>query len=331
MIETILPNLYRMEIPLPGSPLKSVNSYLIKDPGRNLIVDTGLNREECRTAITRSLEELDVDLGRTDFFVTHLHADHFALVASLATEGAAIYFNAPDLETHIRGGGWEGMARQAVLNGFPREEAQAALQNHPGHKYGSKFDRPLTILGHGDKLGVGGYVFECVETPGHTRGHLCLYERRLKILLSGDHILGDITPNIQAWEEDWNPLESYLQSLQKVLALDVELVLPGHRRIFRNCRDRIRELERHHDHRAKEVLSILRGGPRTAYMTASGMTWDIDCDSWDGFPVAQKWFATGEAIAHLRFLKEKGLVVKEMENGVVTYRGRSSEAPPATP
>lgn len=319
-----------MEIPLPGSPLKSINSYLIKDSERNLIVDTGLNREECRTAITQALKTLNVDLERTDFFITHLHADHFALVSVLAPEASRIYFNGPDAEGHKRSGGWEGMEHHALLNGFPEDEVRAALQNHPGKKYGSSFDRTLELLGQGDTLEVGGYVLECIETPGHTRGHLCLYERRKKILLSGDHILGDITPNIQCWEDDWNPLEAYLQSLEKILGLAVEIVLPGHRRVFRNCRERIHELQRHHDHRAREVLSILQDGPKTAYRTASRMTWDIECESWKEFPVAQKWFATGEAIAHLRFLEEEGRVLKEKQDGRVIYRARSSEAPPAT-
>jgi hypothetical protein len=42
------------------------------------------------------------------------------------------------------------------------------------------------------------------------------------------------------------------------------------------------------------------------------MSWDILCDSWDLFPVSQKWFATGEAIAHLKYLMEKGVIRAEM-------------------
>ena len=33
--------------------------------------------------------------------------------------------------------------------------------------------------------------------------------------------------------------------------LDVNLVLPGHRRIFDNCRARIEELKHHHEDRAR--------------------------------------------------------------------------------
>jgi len=47
MIEQVLPDLFRIEIPLPNSPLRSLNSYLIKGKERFLIIDTGMNREEC--------------------------------------------------------------------------------------------------------------------------------------------------------------------------------------------------------------------------------------------------------------------------------------------
>jgi glyoxylase-like metal-dependent hydrolase (beta-lactamase superfamily II) len=60
MIEEIVTNLYKIEIPLPESPLKSVNSYVIKSQGRNLIIDTGMNREECLNAMMAGLKELAV-------------------------------------------------------------------------------------------------------------------------------------------------------------------------------------------------------------------------------------------------------------------------------
>ena len=51
-------------------------------------------------------------------------------------------------------------------------------------------------------------------------------------LLAGDHILVDITPNIQCWSDVQNPLKHYLASLEKVAGLQVDLVLPGHRRLI---------------------------------------------------------------------------------------------------
>ena len=72
------------------------------------------------------------------------------------------------------------------------------------------------------------------------------------------------------------------------------------------------ELRRHHEVRGHEVLDILRSNTgRSAYQTASEMTWDIRARSWDDFPIMQRWFATGEAIAHLRWLEDLGELRRE--------------------
>ncbi len=323
MIQEVLPNLFRNKIPLPGSPLKYLNSYVIRGLDRNLIIDTGLNREECFEAMNTGLQELDVDLSKTDLFITHLHADHFGLVSRLATDTTKTYFNRPDTEIIETWGGWESMLSYAGLNGFPRQELQKALSSHPGYKFESKWVPELSILKDDDIIRVGNYLFRCVETPGHTRGHTCLYEPEKRVLISGDHILNDITPNIQCWSDDENPLEAYLVSLDKVYSLDVDQVLPGHRRLFKNHQKRIRELKMHHHRRAQEVIEILARGPKNAFHVASEMTWDIAYDSWDQFPLAQKWFATGEAISHLRYLEEKGAVSRETQKGEVIFHQAS--------
>jgi len=93
MIEELLPDLYRVEVPLPRSPLKALNSYIIKGNGRFLIVDTGMNREECLIPMRSALEKLNIDLEKTDFFITHLHADHSGLVGKLSTDSSKVYFN----------------------------------------------------------------------------------------------------------------------------------------------------------------------------------------------------------------------------------------------
>lgn len=315
MTKEILPNIHKIEIPLPGNPLKAINSYVIRDSARSLIIDTGLNRKECMDAMQAGLGELGVKLRDTDFFITHLHADHFALVSRLVTDTSRVYFNQPDAERYARGGVWDEMVAQARMHGFPEGELQSALRNHPGYRYGARLDMPLRMVNQGDTIEIGDYRFLCIETPGHTRGHMCLFEPNKGILFSGDHILGDITPNIQSWSDDWNPLREYLLSLDKVYELDVEVVLPGHRSIFKNYRERIRELKRHHRKRAEEVLSILEKGGKNAFQVASQMSWDIICESWGMFPISQKWFATGEAIAHLIYLEGENLIYRKRVEG----------------
>lgn len=319
MIEQVAPNFYRVEIPLPGSPLKSLNSYFILGQPRNLIVDTGLNREECRQAMTQAIAELGLDLQRTDFFITHMHADHFALTSKVAREGCRIFFNRPDAEIVEAGTGWEPIFLFGGLNGFPSDELRAALENHPGYKYASEWVPHLSLINDGDQLTVGDYHFTCLITPGHTLGHTCLWEEERGILVAGDHILGDITPNIQCWRDDFDPLAAYLDSLARVSRLPVRLTLPGHRSLVPDCGRRIQELTAHHHQRLAEIRGILAQGSFNAYQTAARMSWDIKCDTWEEFPVAQKWFATGEAMAHLRYLENQGQAGWSQDNGVRVY------------
>ena len=322
MIEEVTRDLYRVEIPLLGNPLKSINSYILKGHDRNLIIDTGMNREECMKAIQAGLKSLGVDLRKTDFFITHFHMDHLGLVANLATDYSTIYLSQADADRFhemVFGTLWEDMIQYSRLNGFPDHERKKALPNHPACLYGVKEPLPFRILKDGDWVGVETYLFRCMETPGHTKGHMCLYEPRAKILVSGDHILKDITPTVSLRSDNGNPLKEYLASLDKVDTLEIDLVLPGHRKIFQNCRRRIAELRSHHQERLKEIGSILEGGGKNAYEVASRMRWDVTHDSWDRFPALQKWFATGEAMSHLKYLEDKGVIRREIQDQNILF------------
>lgn len=320
MPQEIYPNLFRLEIPLPESPLKYLNSYVIKGGARNLIIDTGLNRDVCKTAMLEGLKALDIDLNTVDLFITHLHADHFGLVSELATQNSKIYFNRPEQEIIEHWKGFEPMIAYGAKNGFPEEILRAALHQHPGFKYAANWTPALNILNDNDTLDAGDFRFTCIQTPGHTQGHMCLYEPERRFLIAGDHILLDITPNIQCWWEEGDPLGDYINSLDKVYRLNVDQVLPGHRRLFENYTERIDELKHHHEHRLDEILDLLDNkSQRTAFETASEMTWDIEADSWEKFPVAQKWFATGEAISHLRYLERRNKIRRVSEAPVITF------------
>jgi len=317
MVEKILHNLYRIEIPLPNNPLQTLNSYVIKGSGseRSLVVDTGMNREECRIAMLTGLDEVGIDLDKTDFFITHMHADHCGLAAGLTKNPPVVYCSrlaAIDIERLSDREYWEKISAIGRLSGFPEEELQRVIYTHPGYKYCPRGQMNFKILKDKDTISAGGYNFICIKTPGHTTGHMCLYEPSKKILLSGDHILNDITPNISlGLSYNNNLLYEYINSLDKIYGLEVDLVLPGHRNLIIDCRGRIRELKNHFQARADEVLSILKKGSQDAYEVASQMTWDITCESWDLFPIMQKWFASGEAIAYLKYLEEMKMACKE--------------------
>lgn len=308
-MDAMRPDIYRIEVPLPRNPLRAVNSYVVRGEDRWLIVDTGMNRPECIEAIRAGVESLGVDLARTDIFATHCHSDHVGLVSWLKMKTSRAFLHPADaaiiLDQHL----WSDLAKSARVHGFP--DADRAVEKHPGKKYLFTGQPEFAPLREGDIVSVGRYRFRCVETPGHTPGHLCLYEPEVQLLFSGDHILDSITPNISGWaQENGDPLGQFQASLDKLAAYDIALVLPGHRNPIIDHRRRILELRAHHEARTQEVATVLARGGQTAYEVASQMTWDISFKRWGDFPVPQQWFATGEALAHLLHLERRGKVAR---------------------
>jgi len=222
-------------------------------------MDTGMNRPECEKALRTGLDEIGIDLARTDIIATHLHADHQGLVSNLLTDGAKAFMGEPDASTlkagTTRHAGRGFLAACILSTGLSDDELQAMADNHPGFKYGPQSDVDYVYLHEGDTFEAGNYTLTAVATPGHTPGHICLYEAKKKILFSGDHVLGDITPNIVAWMDRDDPLDQYIKSLENIKKLDVEMCLPGHRSEVGYFRNRVNELIEHHKIRANEVVS----------------------------------------------------------------------------
>ncbi|MGM0652201.1 MAG: MBL fold metallo-hydrolase [Bacillota bacterium] len=319
-IEQVFEDLYRVEVPLPRNPLKATNSYIIKAKPRNLVIDTGMNREECKSVLIEAFDQLKIDPQDTDFFITHLHADHVGLAGVLSADQSKVFFNRPDAEVLNMKNLWQVVCQLAGVHGFPQELVEQAIDSHPGQRYSPVGSVDFTMVEDGEQLHYGFYRLHCVVTPGHTGGHTCLYEPGRKLFFSGDHILGDITPNISTWVDDRDPLGEYFASLDKVYEMPVELALPGHRSLIRDCRQRIEELKEHHRQRLEEVLEIIGAEkPKSAYQVAAEMSWDLVAECWEDFPLMQKWFATGEALAHIRHLEFLGKVKRGGDDNKQVY------------
>lgn len=318
-----MPGLFRVEVPLPGSPLKSINSYVIHGGERWLIIDTAMNRKECLNTLRSALQVLNVDLERTDFFITHFHVDHLGLASTLAGANSRIYLSPVESVAVATFGPsrWESYLHVFVANGFPQQEFTTAVQSSPGSQYGigPKRVQPDSLIYNNDQLTIGSFQFTAICTPGHSPCHTCLYEKQKKILFSGDHVLFDITPNIAYSPELDNTLGHYLNSLEMIYDLDVNLVLPGHGLWRKDLKSRIRELQEHHKLRLDEVLAALKNGEKTAYQVAPFLHWEVNAASWDNFPTMQKYFAVGETIAHLNFLQSENRIKQRLLDGLILY------------
>ncbi|MDR1875041.1 MAG: MBL fold metallo-hydrolase [Synergistaceae bacterium] len=330
MLKEILPDIYLIEVPLPGNPLKNLNSYFIRGGERNLLVDTGFNRQECRVALTGALDALGADMGRTDIFLTHMHSDHSGLATGIASPTSKIYISAKDhawMRQVFSPNGWENLNRSLARLGFSDEEVTENRVTNPLWRYSpplDTIDAAYTAIEDGFSLSPGLYRLRAIETPGHTPGHMCLYAEEQKLLFCGDHIIFDISPNITSWRNERTQNEQlalylYMESLKRVRELDVKTALSAHRRAMGECRERIDEILRHHRVRLEEVRGIVKKYPRsTVSGIAARMTW-VSRSGWESFPVAQKWFAVGEALAHLEYLAAKGDIVQETEGVQLTF------------
>jgi len=324
-IEQILDSIYKIEIPLPRNPLKSVNDYLIKDGRKSILIDTAMNMQECSAALMDALHSLDIDFQNLDLIITHMHADHaglLGLIKELSQNKAKIYMS--EVDGHILNNPsiWDEMFEIFKQNGFPEEFLGKAILKHPGNMFSHKGNFSFIPSKEGDTISINNYNLTFISTPGHTQGHMCIYEKANKILFSGDHILNDITPIISIETMgDTNPLDNYIQNLKKISNYEIELVLPAHRRIITDINKRINELIRHHNERLEELVDILKSNKKamSAYEVASQMSWDINYRTWEDFPIAQKWFATGEAASHLEYLYQKSEIEKKTHNSKIYY------------
>lgn len=321
-MEQLANSLWRLEIPLVGSPLKTLNSYLISGHNRSLLIDTGFRQPPCREAMEQQLSALGVDRNRLDIFLTHLHSDHTGLSTELLPDSGTIYISrvdGPGVSEALDGAFWRQFYASYVREGFAQEEISGLWNSNPAQTAAPDTWR-YTPLEDGDTLSYGGHTLQCILTPGHTPGHMCLYEPQEGWLFSGDHVLFHITPNICRWERLPDALGSYLKSLERVRNLPVHLLLPAHRQERGNLVQRVDELKEHHAKRLAAALSIVQQKPGlTAYEIAGLMRWSIRCQDWESFPLTQKFFAVGEALSHLDHLAAEGHLTCRESGGVNRY------------
>ena len=323
MIERITEDLSCIKVPLPGNPLKELNAYLLRGSERNILIDTGFRREECREALQTGLDELNVKMEETDIIATHLHSDHVGLAPDFIAEGRSIYISAID---HRYMTGSPKQSKWAHTNGllakenFPTEILEQSAKINPARSMAPNPSDQYAELEDGDVLEVGSHKLRAILTPGHTPGQLCFWLEGEDILFSADHVLFDITPNITNWPSVEDSLSDYIESLKATRELPARLTLPSHRHSG-ELKPRIDSLIEHHERRLDEALRILRENPGLpAYDLTGRMTWQIRARNWDDFPSSQKFFAVGECIAHLDYLRLRGIIRRETdENGMNHY------------
>jgi glyoxylase-like metal-dependent hydrolase (beta-lactamase superfamily II) len=98
------------------------------------------------------------------------------------------------------------------------------------------FFRCTLALEDGDIIAVGPHEFQVIHTPGHASDGIVLYNRKAKILLSSDALWEKDVPVMTVRVEGSAALLHVLASLEKIAALDVKTVYPGHGRPFNDIK-----------------------------------------------------------------------------------------------
>lgn len=327
----VVPGIYQLKLPLPvpNTQMADVNAYLIEGKKDWLLVDTGWNTRQTFAELEKQLKEIGVGFESiSQIIITHFHPDHYGLAGKLKElSGARIALH--QIEQGFIDSRYVNMdtllaetADQLRLHGVPDDELprlqRASLEVR---KYVSPISAEITLHG-GERIVHGSFDFEVVWTPGHSPGHICLYEPKRKVLLSGDHLLPTIFPNVGLHPQSGeNPLGDYLHSLGVVERLDIDLVLPAHEYVFSSCRQRIKELYRHHDERKAAIMAVLKEGPKTAYEVSCRIPWIVNGATMffaELLPL-DKRLAVMSALAHLEPLCAEGKAQKFRRDDTLFY------------
>ncbi|MEO0411638.1 MAG: MBL fold metallo-hydrolase [Pseudomonadota bacterium] len=314
---------YWLRMPLPMS-LDHINLWILEDGDGVVLVDTGLNTQETKGLWDQLFDGHIAGRSVTKIIVTHYHPDHIGLAGWLHKKtGAPIHITrteffmtrvlcldvraAPPAEViaFFEAAGWD----ENLLDG----------QRKNGFGSFAKMVSELPISYHriqgGDSLHIGGRDWEIWIGKGHAPEHACLYQRDLDVLISGDQVLPRISSNVSVYatEPEADPMSDWLQSLHKFKALPEScLVLPSHNEPFYGLHHRLDALINGHCAKLERLARKLET-PKTALETLDtlfGRRFDN--------PMLLS-MATGESIAHLRFLETAGLVERDMRGGVAYY------------
>lgn len=120
---------------------------------------------------------------------------------------------------------------------------------------------PDRVLAEGDRVEIDGMTLRAVFTPGHVANHLCYLLEEQKLLFTGDHVMQGSTVVISPPGGD---MQAYLASLDKLLALDLAALAPGHGTVITTPHEEARRLIAHRLGREKKVADALsRRNPAT--------------------------------------------------------------------
>lgn len=323
----ITSGIYQIKIPIPDNPLENTNCYLVKGSNGWFLIDSGWYTEKAFDVLLENLTDLKISPNDiSTIIITHIHPDHFGLAGKIKQinpqtkilmhqwEASIIeprYIKSSDLKKR--------MIQMLKSHGVPPVDSTALESAYLPALGSFKVAFPDQLLFGGEIISTGIFNLEVIWTPGHSPGHICLYEPVNRLLFSGDHVLSSITPNISytVLSGD-NPLGIYLYALDKIRNHPVAEVLPGHGPLIADLPNRIDQIFDHHLKRKSEIFNTIEKESHNAWEIASQITWDIPVE-WNDFPPLHMHSAVSETVAHLELLRCEGKVERIYKQSSISY------------
>ncbi|WP_255770564.1 MBL fold metallo-hydrolase [Pseudarthrobacter sulfonivorans] len=309
-VEVVAPGVHSVPVVFPDNPMRYTLSYVLLDGDECVVVDPGFDSDEGHGQLLAALARLDVGPREiTGIVATHFHTDHLGMAARLARGSGAWVALGRQERRHITA--FEDAHEESALDqarmlgwGVPRERVAEAAISPEALLNMRQLADPDRRLRDGDSLSVAGRNWRIMETPGHTPGHICLWDDDGELALSGDHVLPRISPNVSLEiRGDTDPLRQNIESLQRIAGNDHYEVCPAHEYRFQGVGQRARVLEEHIEERSREVLQVLTAGASTVHEVARHLTWSR---GWESLGDLQFRLALSETAAHIRYLVTSG-------------------------
>jgi glyoxylase-like metal-dependent hydrolase (beta-lactamase superfamily II) len=314
-----------LRLPLPFA-LDHINLWLLQDSAGWTVVDCGVASEASKAAWEAVFAAHFDGRPLQRVVATHCHPDHVGLADWLCQRWQAPLWMSTGEYAFARmmAAALPGVDGTAALPHFQRhglvEPAMLEQMRSRKNYFPSLVPAVPTSyvrLQEGAEVAIGQHSWRVITGFGHSPEHVALYCATLNVLISGDMVLPRISTNMSVFavEPEANPLQQYLESLQKFAALPADvLVLPSHGRPFRGLHTRIEQLQQHHAARLGEVLEACRDEWRSAAEIVPIMfRRPLDAH--------QLSFALGEALAHLHKLWRDGIVRRDTDvSGMIKFR-----------
>ena len=313
--------IHRLAIPTPFA-VGRVNLYLIEDEPLTL-VDAGPNSG-------RSLDELEAQMRERGhrlediglIIVSHQHIDHIGLVSIVArrsgAEVAAIEELVPFMENYgdAAAADDEFASDLMLRNGISADVVQALRSVSLAFRAWGARAEVTRALRDGEAIELRDRRLEVHFRPGHSPTDTVFYDAERRLLLGADHLLAHISSNpliTRPPDGGRRPqaLVTYLESLAKTRAMEIDRVLPGHGEDITNHRELIDERFRLHRRRADKIHRLIEEKPRTAHDLAQAL--------WGNVAVTQAFLTLSEILGHTDILLNEGRVREVEDGGVVRF------------